>query len=107
MPQRNKTIEFDNEGHILICPSLHQTTEESKMKQLLRLLKRLKKDTNFPMPLLDHLRLILENSHNTNTFRYRCEGFMIITETMLDSRIVASYSDAHDADITICSHFQF
>ena len=32
---------------------------------------------------------------------------MIITETMLDSRIVASYSDAHDVDITICSHLQF
>ena len=63
--------------------------------------ERLKSGTDRPMPLLDQLQLILENSHNAYTFRYRCKGLQIIIEKMPDGSIVASYSDDREGHVTI------
>jgi hypothetical protein len=63
--------------------------------------ERLKRGTDFPMTLLDHLRLILENSHNAYAFRYRCKGLKIIIEKMSDGSIAASYFDDRDVHVTI------
>jgi uncharacterized protein YjhX (UPF0386 family) len=62
---------------------------------------RLKKGANYRMSMIDHLRLILESSHNAYTFRYRCKGQGILIEKMLDGSIIASYSDGRDGHITI------
>ena len=62
---------------------------------------RLKSGANRPMQLLDQLQLILENSHNAYTFRYRCKGLNIIIEKMPDGSIVASYSDDRKGHVTI------
>jgi hypothetical protein len=60
--------------------------------------ERLKSGADRPMPLLDQLQLILENSHNAYTFRYRCKGLMIVIEKLPDGSIVASYSDDLDGN---------
>ena len=58
--------------------------------------ERLKRGTDCPMSLFAHLQLILDHSHNAYTFRYRCNGLMIMIEKMPDGSIVASYSDGRD-----------
>ena len=63
--------------------------------------ERLKSGADRPMPLLDQLQLILENSHNAYTFRCRCRGLNIIIEKMPDGSIVASYSDDREVHVTI------
>jgi hypothetical protein len=63
--------------------------------------ERLKSGTDCPMSLSDHLRLILEHSHNAYTFRYRCKGLKIIIEKMPDGSIVTSYSDDRDVQVII------
>ena len=62
---------------------------------------RLKRAADSRMSLSDRLRLILENSHNAYTFRYRCKGQDILIERMPDGSIVASYSDGRDGRIII------
>ena len=62
---------------------------------------RLKRGTDTPMSLIDHLCLILENSHNAYTFRYRCKGQQIIIERQHDNSIVAYHSDDRDGSVTI------
>ena len=62
---------------------------------------RLKKGADCPMSLLDQLQLLLENSHNAYTFRYRCKGQQIIIERQSDKSIVAYYADDRDGSITI------
>ena len=51
--------------------------------------------------LLEQLSLILEHSHNSYTFRYRCKGKQIIIERLSDNSIVAYYADDRDGQITI------
>ena len=63
--------------------------------------ERLKSGADRTMSLLDQLQLILENSHNAYTFRYRCRGLQIIIEKMPDGSIVASCCDGRDDRITI------
>jgi hypothetical protein len=53
------------------------------------------------MLLLEQLRLILEHSHNTYTFRYLCKGKQIIIERLSDNSIIAYYADDRDGCITI------
>ena len=62
---------------------------------------RLKRSADRHLSLLDQLRLILENSHNAYTFRYRCKGQQIIIERQSDKSIVAYYADDRDGSITI------
>lgn len=62
---------------------------------------RLKRGADCHMSMIDHLRLILENSHNEYTFRYRCKGQHILIEKMPDGSIIASYSDGRDGHMTI------
>lgn len=62
---------------------------------------RLIRDADCHMSISDNLRLILENSHNAYTFRYRCKGQGILIEKMPDGSIIASYSDGRDGHMTI------
>ena len=62
---------------------------------------RLKKGADSRLTLLDKLKLILEQSHNSFTFRGRCKTFSILIEKKPDGSIVASYSDDRDGSITI------
>jgi hypothetical protein len=71
MSQKNKTVESDTDGWIRVYPSLHEYKGNSKIKHLLRILKRLKKDIDMPVQLIYSLRLILENTHNAFTFHQR------------------------------------
>jgi hypothetical protein len=43
MKQRNKYFESDKEGYIRTYPSIHETKEKGTLRQLIKLLKRLKK----------------------------------------------------------------
>jgi hypothetical protein len=43
MKQKNKCFESDKEGYIRTYPSIHVTKEKGKLRQLMKLLKRLKK----------------------------------------------------------------
>ena len=43
--KRKKYLETDKDGFIRVYPSLHGTKEKGKLRLLIRLLKRLKKDT--------------------------------------------------------------
>jgi hypothetical protein len=61
----------------------------------------LKRGADRNMSLLDHLKLMLEHSHNAYTFRYQCKGLNIIIEKILDGSIVASYSNDQDGHVTI------
>ena len=63
--------------------------------------ERLKRGADCPMSLMAQLQLILENSHNAYTFRYRCKGLQIIIEKMPDGNIVASCCDGRNDRITI------
>jgi hypothetical protein len=53
------------------------------------------------VPLLDQLKLILENSPNGYTFRYRRNGLHIIIERQSDKSIIAYYNDDRDGSIAI------
>ena len=63
--------------------------------------ERLKSVAARPMPLLDQLQLILENSHNAYTFRHRCKGLNFIIEKKPADSIVVSYSDDREGHVTI------
>ena len=41
--KRNKSFESTNEGFIRTYPSIHEIKEKGKLRQLIKLLKRLKK----------------------------------------------------------------
>jgi len=99
--KRNKSFESTNEGFIRTYPCIHETKEKGKLRQLIKLLKRLKKGHWIPVPLLEHLRLILEHTHNRYTFEYRCNGLQIIIEKQPDNSIVAYYADDRDGRISI------
>jgi len=43
MKRKNKYFESDQEGYIRIYPSIHETKEKGKLRQLINLLKRLKR----------------------------------------------------------------
>jgi hypothetical protein len=43
MKHKNKYLETDKEGYIRTYPSIHETKEKVKLRQLIKLLKRLKK----------------------------------------------------------------
>jgi len=43
MKHTNKYFEADREGYIRTYPSIHETKEKGKLRQLIKLLKRLKK----------------------------------------------------------------
>jgi hypothetical protein len=62
---------------------------------------RLKNGADETTSLLDRLQLILEHSHNSYTFRYRCKRQHIIIERMPDNSIVAYYDDGRDERVTL------
>jgi hypothetical protein len=43
MKNTNKYFESDKEGYIRTYPSIHETKEKGRLRQLIKLLKRLKK----------------------------------------------------------------
>jgi hypothetical protein len=43
MKHKNKSLEADKEGFIRTYPSIHEQKEKGKLRQLIKLLKRLKK----------------------------------------------------------------
>jgi len=51
--------------------------------------------------LLEKIRIIIDNSHNGYTFRYRCKGQHIIIEKLPDGLVVAYYDDDRDGQIEI------
>ena len=51
--------------------------------------------------ILEQLRLIIEHSHNSYTFRYRCKGLQIIIERIPDGSIEAYYADDRDGRVTV------
>lgn len=61
----------------------------------------MKRGADRTLPLLDHLKLILEHSHNAYTFQYRCKGLQIVVEKMQDDSIEAYYADDRDGRVTV------
>lgn len=53
------------------------------------------------MPLIEQVRIILENSHNSYTFSYRCRGQQIVIERQQDNTVVAYYNDDRDGQVTL------
>ncbi len=52
-------------------------------------------------PLLEKLRIIIENSHNGYTFRYRCKGLQIVIQKLPDGSVVGYYDDNRDDQIKL------
>jgi hypothetical protein len=63
-------------------------------------IKETEKGVLISVPIVDHLRRILEHTHNRYTFDYRCKGLKIIIEKMPEISIMAYYSDDRDGSIT-------
>jgi hypothetical protein len=53
-----------------------------------------------PTTLLDHLRVILENSHNAYMLSYRCRGLQIVIEIQ-DNTTVAYFADDRNGQVPL------
>ena len=58
-------------------------------------------EKNKPVPLLDRLRLVLEHSHNSYAFQYRCHGRQIVIEKLPDESVIAYYADDRDERVVV------
>jgi hypothetical protein len=54
-----------------------------------------------PHALLEHLKVLLENSYNAYTFRYRCRLQQIVIERMPHNKTVAYLADDRSGRETI------